>query len=355
MQRLFFKLLIIILPLGGMVAATNYWVDPANIFSSSTYLGGIADILSKGHNVDNLSNYDGRLLQEEMVKRLRASPDIAVIGSSRIMEIGSDFFPGKKVLNCGVSHGGIRDLIAITGVFDSLGRLPREFVIGLDPYIIGEGGSSEWQSLSSYYGYFLRKAPGVGNKDYDKGWPNSYRKLSSLFSFDYFKSSLEFTIKHHSKKYHDVGSEIPLSGRFSDGTICYPDTYRNPDTLKVALDARNTGLKNGLPQPDSANIDLLNKLLDFLQQRRIAVRFVMTPYHPEFYTAVNQREPVLFHRYEQFVRQLAVQRNIKVIGGFDADSQDIPRQQFYDMYHCSKAALHKIFNEPAAGQLSSDN
>ena len=345
MRTIFIKLLIIILPVACLVAITNYRVDPANIFSSSEYIGGIAEILSKGHNVDNLTNYDERLLQEQMVKRLHKSPDIAVLGSSRIMEIGSDFFPGKSVLNCGVSHGGIRDLVAITGLLDSLGRLPGEVVIGLDPYMIGKGGSSEWESLSAYYGSFLHKIRKTGNRDYDHGSPIFSRKLSSFFSLDYFKSSIDFVARRHSKRYLDVGAGIPLSGRFSDGTISYPDTYRNPDTLKVALDAGITGLKNGLPQPDSVSMGLLNELLDFLQQRRIVIRFVMTPYHPEFYAAINERQPLLFHYYETFVKELGVKRNIPVTGGFDADSLGIPRSQFYDMYHCSKAALVKIFRE----------
>lgn len=337
-----------------MVIATNYYVDPANVFSSSTYLGGIADILTKGHNVENLFNYDGRLLQEQMVKRLHEPPDVVVIGSSRVMEIGSDLFPGKKVLNCGVSHGWIPDMAAIVGLFDSLGRMPREFVIGLDPYMIGAGGTSEWQSLSAYYGCFIRKAPG-GNEGHAEGLPNSYRKVSSLFSFDYFKSSLEFVVKRRSKKYWDAGSDTPLSGRFSDGTISYPATYRNPDTLKISLDARNTGLRDGLPQPDSVNIDLLNQLLDFLQQRQIAVKFVMAPFHPEFYEAVNQHQPLLFHHYEQLFIQMSVKRNIPIVGGFDPEVQGIPRLQFYDMYHCSRAALHKVFNNPVSRPLLSDN
>lgn len=354
MRLLFLKLLIIILPLGCMVIATNYCVDPANVFSSSTYLGGIAGILTKGHNVENLFNYDGRLLQEQMVKKLHENPDVVVIGSSRVMEIGSGFFPGKKVLNCGVSHGWVRDIVAIVGLFDSLGRLPKEFVIGLDPYMIGAGGSSEWQSLSAYYGYYLRKTQ-HGNEDHTGGWPNSYRKISSLFSFDYFKSSLEFVVKRRSKKYWDAGLDTPSSGRFSDGTISYPATYRNPDTLKVGLDARNAGLRDGLPQPDPVNTGLLNQLLDFLQQRQIAVKFIMVPFHPEFYEAVNQHQPLLFHHYEQLFIQMSEKRNIPIVGGFDPEAQGIPRLQFYDMFHCSKEALHKVFNNPVSRHFLSDN
>ena len=147
MRNLIFKLLIIIVPVGLMIVATNYLVDPANIFSGAHYVDGIANILTRGHNVDNLSNYDERLFQEQMIKRLHKAPDIVVLGSSRVMEIGSSFFPGETVLNCGVSHGNINDLFAIIGTLDSMNKLPSEMVIGVEHWLICVGGTSEWQSL----------------------------------------------------------------------------------------------------------------------------------------------------------------------------------------------------------------
>ena len=65
MKRLLFNLFLIIVPIGLLVVMVNYFVDPANIFSGTAYVSGISDILVKGHNVDNVSNYDERALQEQ--------------------------------------------------------------------------------------------------------------------------------------------------------------------------------------------------------------------------------------------------------------------------------------------------
>ncbi len=146
-----------IVPTGLMVVLCNYFIDPANLFSSRQYVSGIAGILSSGNNVDNISNYDERLLQEEMIVRIKKTPDIVVLGSSRIMEIGSDFFPGKSVINLGVSHGNIHDLVAIVALLDSAGRLPKDVLINVDPNLVSYKGTNEWQSLSDYYDAFHKK------------------------------------------------------------------------------------------------------------------------------------------------------------------------------------------------------
>jgi hypothetical protein len=343
LKALLFKLFVIICPIGLLISSVNYLVDPANIFTSKEYVAGVAEILSRGHNVDHISNYNERLLQEQMIRRLKKTPDIIVLGSSRIMEIGSDFFPGKTVLNCGVSHANIHDLIAISGLLDSLGHLPGELFINLDPELISEKGTSEWQSLSGYHEYFIKKYVYPNTEVRPSYSSNEVHKLLSLFSFAYFKESVNHLFKGDTKKYYDIGRNRPqLYGRFSDGSICYPGTYTHPDTLKIAADALTTGSKEGLSQPDSGKIRLLKALIDFLKGRHVRIHFIMLPFHPEFYEAVNARQSDLFISYYTYFQKLASQENVPVEGNFNSLALHIPGSAFYDMYHCSKDAIKSI-------------
>lgn len=115
MKKLFVKLAVIFVPLAVIVIATNFVIDPANIFSSEKYVDGIASILASGNNADNITNYNERLLQKHFLqKQQQKNPDIVVMGSSRIMEISKNIFPSKQLLNIGVSHANINDLIALT-------------------------------------------------------------------------------------------------------------------------------------------------------------------------------------------------------------------------------------------------
>jgi hypothetical protein len=344
MRRFLFKLSIIVIPVGIIVAAFNFFVDPANLFFPRDYVAGVAGIMLRGHNVDNVSNYNERLLQEQMITRVAAKPNIVVMGSSRIMEIGSDFFPGKMVLNVGVSHANIHDLVAITGLLDSTGHLPEEIYMNVDAGLISEQHTSEWQSIAPYYYYFTRKYVDpklISQKDNKESYP----RLTAFFSLEYFKQSLEFLLAHGDKHYTDIQVQKPVKyGRFADGSVCYSETYKHPDTIKVASDAAITGAKEGLTLPNKDNIKLLKSLLAFFHQRGIKVHFLKLPYHFAYYAAVNKKQDNLFNHYDTIYNQIAVERQLTITGSFDATRYHMNGSDFYDMYHCSKEAIKKIFN-----------
>jgi hypothetical protein len=309
------------------------------------YVRGIADILLKGHNADNVSNYDERLLQQQMVSRIPKTPDVIVLGSSRAMEIGSDFFPGKTLLNCAVSHADIHDLIAIAGLMDSAGRMPEQVVINVDPFLVSEGNASEWKSIAAYQAHFLRVA-GIGDGGNHQDNPFLISpKYASLVSPDYFQKSLLFFTSGKKKNYRDVGLERPVVyGRFSDGTVCYSEAYTHPDTAKVAGDAAQTAAKTGMAPPDPAKTRLLEQLLDFFQSRHVRVQLIMLPVHEQYYSVVNARQANLFVQNESWFRDLAKNKSVPVSGGFDAKAFGLTPSVFYDMYHCSKAAIKSVIN-----------
>ena len=341
-KRLLFHLSLILVPITLLVITANYLVDPANIFSGQAYVSGIAGILLKGHNVDKVANYDERALQEQIITKLSWRPDVVVLGSSRVMELGADFFPGKKVLNCGVSHANINDLLAITGLLDSTDRLPQEVVINLDPHLVCQGGTSEWESLAAYREHYLTE---IHAKEPLHRGSLGLEKFYSLISFEYFEKSLGFVLQHKTKRFLDVGQNRPaVYGRFSDGTICYPSSYAFPDTLKVAGDARVIGGREETTL-DTTKVKQLNELLDFFAARKIAVVFIMLPYHPNYYRMMDQRYPNMFNQYTRIFRQIALDRQLPIHGGFDANTLGIPLGQFYDSWHCSRAAIKKVYNQ----------
>jgi hypothetical protein len=341
MKRLFINLALIIVPIGLLVVGVNYFVDPANIFSGRAYVAGVSDIMAKGHNVDNVSNYDERALQEQMITKIPYRPDVVVLGSSRVMELGSDFFPGKRVLNCGVSHANVNDLIAIVGLLDSLHKLPEEIVINADPHLICQGGTTEWQTLATGHRYMmgqLHLPDGADQKSL------LLEKVGTLFSFDYFEKSLTFVSQRKSKRYRDVGMARPAStGRFWDGTVCYSNTYTNPDTLKVAGDARVVGGRE-MVVLDPGKARLLSTLVDYLMSRGVKIMMVEIPYHHEYYETMNQRFGNVFSSYDTLYRQFARAKGIPVRGGFDAIRLGIPLDEFYDSWHCSREAIKKVYN-----------
>jgi hypothetical protein len=339
MKALILKLSLIVIPLGLMIVLVNYKVDPANLFTGPDFTKGIALILNAGNNVENTKNYNERILQSERIKLLGESPTLAVLGSSRIMEIGSDFFPGKRVLNLGVSHASIYDVVAIIGLLDSCNKLPAEMIINVDPGLIGQNGTPEWKDIGEYINYLVKKF----KKPYQQNQPDyslgNFYKLKALLSIDYFRSSVDFLLERGNKHYYSVGHEIPSFGRFFDGTIKYPYTYTHPDTFRVAKDAKITAMKEGIPMPETDKILMFKGLLEYLKGKGVKVRLIMLPFHMEYYKTVNEYFDYAFVKMERVLNEIAVQEQISISGSFDPAVFKLQESDFYDMYHCSKQAI----------------
>ncbi len=340
------KLALAVVPLAILVTFTNYFADPANLFSGRSFVDSIASLLAKGHNVDGVSNYDERQLQEAIVKRINKSPEVLVLGSSRIMEVGKTFFQSASVMNAAVSHANIHDMIAITGMLDSMGRLPEKVLMNIDPSLVSLAATDEWQSLAVYHTSFMRRQHADTKASIDAQSQHKRKKLYSLVSFSYFRESVNFIAAGKKKTIIDASQEMPPHfGRYADGTICYPYNYTHPDTTVVRSNAVATASKEGLSLPDSNKIRLLEMLTDFFLQRQIKVEWVMLPYHPAYFQTVNAKQQYLFASYDALFRGMAAKKNISIYGNFNPAVSGITEADFYDMYHCSGTSIKKILTK----------
>lgn len=345
MQKLFFNLSIIVGPIGLIVLLTNVAVDPANLLRGEAYVEEIAQALTRGNNVDNIANYDERLLQKAYITYTRQPIDRAILGSSRVMEIRQSFFPGEKIVNLGVSHANINDLIAITGVLDSSHKLPKKVLIGVDPFLIcsSKTGDSEWESLGAYHQYFIKKYH-IKTK-FQPTQTNAFKKYYTIATFDYFRQSLYFWSQGHDKKFINVGTRQPTkSGRLSDGSICYSLDYRTPDTLVVS-NVADLSAKNKLPVIDPNKLHLMHTLIKFYQRMKIEVSLVMVPFHYNYYTGINKNQAFNFQTYEKLFTDFARHHNVAIMGSFNPIQESVSKAEFYDLYHCSGESIQRIIQK----------
>ena len=331
------------LPVALLVVGGNYFIDPANLFGSKNYVSNIADLLVRGNNADNISNYDERLLQLELTKRIETTPDIVVLGSSRIMEIGSEFFPGKIVRNMGVSHANIYDIVSVMGILDSLGHLPSEIYLNVDPGLFELEATTEWQSIEPFYDHMANRYR-VGKASRQSLTYTAFKKKLTLFSFEYFQEALQFKWKGGTKKIIDAGKAKPTSyGRYADGSIAYPSSYINPDTVVVAKIAVDQVVEKNKYEMDPAKEKVFDELLQFFKAKKIKVHFVMIPFHPFYLKAMNEKFDQIFSFYENQFRAVAASSGIEVIGSFNGSSYALTNPFFYDSFHCSLEGIQKIF------------
>lgn len=347
MKKLLLKLSILFIPFAIIVVATNYYVDPANIFSGDAYVDKIATILASGNNADNISNYNERLLQKHFLqKQQEKAPDVVVMGSSRIMEISNNIYANKKLLNIGVSHANINDLIALAGLLNELKIKPKEVVINVDPFLIckGDKGVDEWTTLKEYHQKFsVANCKNVTNTEAIEEEDNQLKKYYTLVTFDYFTNSIQFLYKGNTKKVENVGKNIPQKyGRYVDGSVAYSNVYMHPDTMLIANVAKGMG-KTIIPEIDNHKLNYLKCLLAYFKTKGTTITLVMLPFHTNYYEEVNTKQKNIFNTYETFYNSLAKENNIKIIGSFNAKKEGLNNVDFYDTYHCNGNAIKKVF------------
>jgi hypothetical protein len=226
MKKFIIKLSFLV-PVFGLLLLVNYFGDAAHIFDSN-YEKTMAEIVSNGHNVTNIENYDERLFQAELINNKNIRPKFVVIGSSRTMLLNSHNLSSNSFFNNSVSGAGMKDLIALYQLYKVNKKIPQKIMIGIDPWIFNESNNDErWKSIGKYYYQFVNS--NVSN-DLD-GF-----KYKQLLSFSYFQASLKnipvvigresFPISTN-KKYNLTNTKL------RDGSLVYEKEYREASNEKI--------------------------------------------------------------------------------------------------------------------------
>jgi hypothetical protein len=318
----------------------NYIGDAAKLFDTG-YEKKIAKILNSGSHAMNISNYDERLLQKELIVNNSHTTDIIFIGSSRGMLLNSEMFPNASFFNRAVSGASIEDLIAIYQMYKSYNTLPHKIIIGIDPWTFNDNsGQTRWETLSNEFNMFI-------NEPYH----NTSYKYKQLISFSYFQGSIKYFFKGLTKNNYDnpqpstkIDSSTTL--RLADGSIWYgTDTYR---ISKEKIDAKvNTYLVDEIyalynfNNLSERNLKLFESLIKDFKNNNIQIYFYLEPYHPLVYQRIKKLYPMVIET-ESLIRNYAMENHIKIIGSFNPFLFNLTDNSFYDGMHCKEDAVKQI-------------
>jgi len=343
MKKFLIKSVLVLLPTLLFVATINYFGDAANLFSAG-YEQKIAQGLKSGYNVTNVSNYDERLLQKEMIDT-KTCPQVVVIGSSRTMLINSDYFKNKTFLNNSVSGASLQDLLAIYELYEKNGCAPEHIILGLDPWTLNDNNSqSRWMTLEPEYNIIADR---LNNKKESVHSSNPQSKYIQLVSPSYFQAS----IRNLNKNNELLLTKNKINSTFTrlvDGSICYDEKYRNSSPAKI--DALVSDYMNGeLYSIEKFNeispklSQLLEKFIVVLHEKKIKVSVLLLPYHPKVYKFIstnNKYKQVL--RTEDFYHSLALKYNIEITGSFNPSVLKLDETAFYDGMHSKQKGVEKL-------------
>lgn len=340
-------------PLLLLIGIVNYFGDAAGLFFHNQE-AQIAQYISAGYNVTNVTNIDERALQRQIVRLNRITPNTIVLGSSRILLLKSRAFKAASFRNHGVSGASIEDMIAIYQLYKLKGRLPQRVIIGIDPWIFNQNnGQTRWETLAAEYGTFL---------------PDGHTKIQSLyylhrymqlFSASYFQSSAKLIKSRIFEKERTLllptKTDVnPTFTRLSDGSISYDIEYRSATTAEVysraeayvSSDIYSLGKYSDFYKK---NTDLLNMFIDEMLSQKIKVEFILIPYHPLVYSflisKVNYR---IIVKFEQYINELALNKIIPVTGSLNPARIGLDRSHFYDGMHLNEKGIEVVLQKRKA-------
>ncbi len=350
------KLFLVIIPVFLALITVNYFGDAANLFSKD-YEKKIAYEINKGNNVTNVYNCNERLLQKYIINNSLACPELLVVGSSRIMLINSNYFKGKTFFNNGVSGGTLEDIISIIQLYRDKGCLPKEIIIGLDPWTLNaNNGQTQWKTLETNYRRFFNLKPiDTFPKNQNlitkaKDFYISNIKYRELLSPSYFKSSFLRLISGHTKPYVSNKKDNKFFTKLSDGSIIYDEELRNSsidkiDELVAKFVESDIYRVENFHRLDKLSQSKLVFLIDFLISNNIKVNLFICPYHPKVYEIIvknNKYKKVI--ESERFFKKLAFEKGLMITGSFDPAKLNMDKSYFYDGMHLKNPGIEILIN-----------
>lgn len=229
------KAALFLLPLLLFIGWVNWYVDSYALLRV-TY-DDIAAQMEAGKNVEGLedSDYNDRNLLAARIKGMEESPQVMVLGSSRVYTFDHTMFGTDSFYNAGLSEATIYDLLAVSGILLRQDKLPETVVIGVDAFLFNKSHDNEkWKELEGYADYMALTLDGKLSPQMAQPRKDTGRELPKALSLDYFRYNVTLLPdrKRFSVSYTD---DWVTEGylKHSDGSVSYQRELREVNPSEV--------------------------------------------------------------------------------------------------------------------------
>jgi hypothetical protein len=320
--------------------------------------------------------FDDRRLQRESVALLDRAPAVLVSGSSRSRNIGTELFAaGTSVRNGSVNGATIDDLVAVHGLYDQAGRVPRHIILNVDPWLFnGAYGNVLWRSVQDAHDAMLDRlaqpgapATAAGPARATAPAPDAsgfftratLAKWADLFSGAQLAGSIAAITRHKSRRREPVRILRETDDAFlvrPDGSFRWPRSVeRETEAIQFARLQRDEAAARpgelfiqlvGFNAVSAERRRVFEALIEYLRARASMVTLMMLPYHPRTYDRYLPENGLLkpISEVEAYVRSLSA-RGFDVIGSFDPHRYGCVALEFVDQHHPLPACAARIIAE----------
>jgi hypothetical protein len=346
---------LLFVPLAAFVAATNYFVDPGNLFGSEEREAALARTLSAGRSVAASFAFDEPRLQKFLAEGRRHAPEVLVLGSSRTMMLSRPAFGGHEVANGSVSSASLEDMIALYELYEEHGLRPRVVFVGIDPWALNGSLRNPSVSLEAELHAGLRRLGRFFDSDYGSvpaGVGRSGRWLR-LASPAYFQASFSLLITGFhfgaARGEAEAGAKASSSAGPDAGASILPDGSREWSRVAegrskdavVAMAAAEGARSPAYLQtaPVSERVLLLRAFLDFTARLGVRTLVWLPPYAPAAYARlVTEGRGRGISQGEGAIRSLATLPGLTVLGSYDPAESGVSDADFIDSHHMRRDA-----------------
>lgn len=344
----FLKTIIIMSILLVATGIFNFAIDSAGVFSHNE-LKEAANALINDKMIAGLNNYDERQLQKLIIENSDKKNNIIFLGSSRGMQLRENYlrFGGgsQKFFNHGMSGSSLEDYMAIIGLYESKGYLPKKIIIGVDPWIFNKNSAQfRWKSIGKYYKNILGKM-NAGKVEVDLSDNSKYLQLINL---DYTVANLNAIITPNKKHKFYITNTIAVDDfiRESDGSIHYSYSVRFQNDIDTQISAKmetNAPVYSLEMFYKLSNTKLFEDFIAYLQQNNIEVMLLLPPYHPITYNLlVKDPKYKIIMDVEMYLKNLASSRKLKITGSYNPQNDKFSSVDFSDGKHGKDIVMKKL-------------
>ena len=332
------------LPILFVVAATNYLIDPGEVYSNQ-YVDKFIEAHKKGLNVTNAPiNVDDRSYKRKLCELNKGKAfDYLILGHSRAQSITCDMFKRGSLLNLWVGGGNLEECVAYYEICKENDIRYKNVIICADPPALFNDNYSDtrWRSLDDYYYRFLNKK---------KEFYFDFSRIENLFSFSYFQTAL----KQDTPKDLKFVTANENKGRTyrADGSIGFSESTRNRSQSEVDNAARTDmhEMFNDFTSLSKERLQIFETLIQTIQKDGVNVYFLCSPYHPIFYKRIENIQGIKDGI--KYIEDYAKNNHIEMIGHFNNQDVEFSNKDFIDYAHQRRDFIVRLLRKHLGGEMN---
>ncbi len=355
MRKFIWECICITIVFFAVIALTNYFGDPANLYHEGT-INELVSLLAKGNIVSKSGDMDERMFQKVRIESLQSVPETVILGSSHVVYVPWEF---EAYYVGGVSGAVLNDYIGILGILDYYGKLPSTIVIGVDPYIFYDKfDEKRYQSIQKFVdlGYRILRGEEGKNDEMDKDFIQyQLLKAKELISLSYFQNSLKLMIKNSFRQENHVlsvedtsiGEDLKVlpNGRYIPRLSTFCSIEENRNITRKNIDSQNIYKMNGFSDVSDEKKELFELMTEYLLSEEIKIEIYLPAWYPDYYEEFKKNDTLFgVLKAEEYIREMAAERNIPVHGSYDPDKVGVTEKDFMDDMHLTPEAAIQEYN-----------